>query len=95
MQCRSTLQTMKKTPPPLCSPPPAQLSLSRFLVVVIVQGRLACASSYWNRRTSSLHTRLFNFLVQSLVFAKAAMSKRKAPQESPNEGITDFLVGTW
>lgn len=23
------------------------------------------------------------------------MSKRKAPQESPNEGITDFLVGTY
>lgn len=23
------------------------------------------------------------------------MSKRKAPQESMNEGITDFLVGTW
>lgn len=71
------------------------LVLSRFLVVVIVQGRLACASSYWYRLTPSLHTRPFDFLVQSLVLTKAAMSKRKAPQESPNEGITDFLVGTW
>lgn len=52
------------------------------------------ASSNQNRLPLSVHTRPFKSLVQSLEFTKAAMSKRKAPQESPNEGITDFLVGT-